>query len=247
MSSTKRKRILGVGLLVLLLIGAGVYYAISQLDRVVAAIIEEQGSLATGTDVRVSGVSISVANANASISRLTIGNPMQLEGNAFELDDFAISIDPASLASDVIVLDQVDVHGARLNVLQDGVTNNLVHLQRNVSRSAGAEDTRQGEDGKRIIIRRFLFSDAIVHVSIPELDEEHELAIPDIELVDVGQAANGETAAEITRQVLTPVMENALRVAAERYLQDEVDRQLEDTAGDLVEGLRQQLEQNPRQ
>ena len=247
MTSAKKNRLLGIGLIVLLVLGLGTYYILSQLDRLVAEIIEEQGSIATGTDVRVSGVSISIANANASISRLTIGNPMQLDGNAFELDDFNISIDPASVATDVVVLDEVVVDGARLNVLQDGVTNNLVHLQRNISRSGDAEAAQENENGKRVIIRRFLFSNAVVHVSIPELGEEHEMAIPDIELLDVGESANGETAAEITRQVLTPVVENALRLAAERYLQDEVDKQMEDAATDLLEGLRQQLNQNPRQ
>lgn len=239
------KRVVVLLLAVLLVAGIGVYYLVTQLDRIVAEVIETQGSAATGTDVRVSGVSIDLADASAHISSLTIGNPMQLDGNAFELDDFNIGIEPESLATDVVILDIIEVRGAKLNVFQDGATNNLVHLERNISRGASSVEQDSNGDGKRVIVRHFVLSDATVYVSIPELQKEEQYDIPDIVLKDIGGVSNGETGAEIARQILTPIVEQALRLAADEYLQDQVDRQIEDTAESLLNGLRESLEQNP--
>lgn len=238
----KAKRLVTAVLALLLIAGIGVFYFVNQLDRIIAEYIETEGGIATGTDVRVSGVSIRLADANARIAGLTIGNPMELGGNAFELGEFSIDLDAASLASDVIILDSIGIQGARLNVFQDGATNNLVHLQRSISRSLGDSESAGQRSGKRAFVREFVLSGATVYVSIPELRKEEQYDIPDIVLVDIGNESTGETGAEITRQLLTPIVEQALRLAADEYLQDQVDQQLENAAESLLDGLREQLE-----
>lgn len=236
MSKRPNKLLVVLGVIVII-VGVGVGYFITQLDRIIANVIEERGSAATGTSVNVAGVSIKISDATGSISRLTIGNPDGFSGNAFELQDFNISMDPASLASDTVILENVEVRGARLNVLQQGVSNNLVMLQRNLS-AASTDEASPDKTGKRVIINRFTLSDATAFVSVPQLEEVQELAIPTIVLTDIGRASNGATGAEATRQILAPIMERALREAASQSLQGEVEEKLDEAKEKLLDGLR---------
>lgn len=232
------KKLLAILGVIVLIVGVGVGYVITQLDRIVAGVIEERGSAATGTSVNVAGVSIKISEATGRISSLTVGNPDGFTGNAFELRDFSISMDPASLASDTIILENVEVHGARLNVLQQGVSNNLVMLQRNLSGVALVDAPPPDDTGKKIIINRFTLADATAFVSIPQLEEEQVLEVPTIVVTDIGRASNGVTAAEAARQVLAPIMERALREAASQSLQDDVEEKLDEARDKLLDGLR---------
>lgn len=246
MNAGAKKLLVILGVIVLI-VGAGIGYFITQLDRIVADVIEERGSAATRTSVDVAGVSIRISEATGRISSLSVANPDGFSGNAFELRDFSIKMDPASLASDTIVLENVEVHGARLNVLQQGVSNNLVMLQRNLSGVSSMDAPPPDNTGKKIIINRFTLSDATAFVSVPQLEEEQVLAVPTIVLTDIGRSSNGVTAAEAARQVLAPIMERALREAASQSLQDEVEEKLDEARDKLLDGLRDAIgDQSPQ-
>ena len=64
--ASKRKTFLYVLIALLVLIGGGVYYVLSNLNSIVATLIEEQGSIATQTQVKVGGVDIRLSEATAS-------------------------------------------------------------------------------------------------------------------------------------------------------------------------------------
>ena len=119
-----KKLSIALGILVLMA-GGGVYYVISNLDMIVEGLIEKHGSAATQTEVRVAGVSINLGEANASISKLTVGNPEGFSGNAIEMEDFAIELNAESLTGDVLVIEDLLVRGARINVMQQANVNNI--------------------------------------------------------------------------------------------------------------------------
>ena len=70
-----KKLALGAFLVLLLSIGFGVYYLLSNLDSIVKAAIESYGSEATQTTVRVGKVQLKLTDGSGSISGLTVGNP----------------------------------------------------------------------------------------------------------------------------------------------------------------------------
>jgi uncharacterized protein involved in outer membrane biogenesis len=226
-----------VALLVVALIAGVVLYVGSNLDGIVKRLIEDQGSAATQTPVRVAGVSINLSEANAGISRLTVGNPEGFAGNAIEMEAFSITLDAASLTSDVIVIEDVLVAGARLNVIQQANGNNLQQLIRNLDSGGPADTAEDSGDGKKIIINRFTLEGASASLTAPDFDENREVTLPTITLRNIGRSENGATGAEVARQVLEPVFEEAIESAAMQAIKDKASDALEDAKDAVLEGI----------
>ncbi|WP_405226259.1 DUF748 domain-containing protein [Lentisalinibacter sediminis] len=227
MSSGARKTLIAVAAIVIV-IAAGLVYVYTQLDTIVAGLIEEQGSAATETPVRVSGVSIDLGEARAEIAGLTVGNPDGYGGNAMSLGRFVIRIDPATVTEDTIVLKEVTVSGATVNLIQRATGSNLRELMNNLE-SAGGDQQPDDEagPGRKLIIERFVLEDASASVSLPDLDEQRSVDIPRIQLTDIGRASGGATGTEVARQVLEPVIERVLQSAATESLKDRAKEKLD--------------------
>ena len=236
--ATRRKSLLYVLLAVLLLLGGGIYYLLSNLNSIVAALIEEQGSIATQSPVQVSAVDIRLREATASISGLTVGNPEGFEGNAIELGQFSIKLDAGSLTSDTIVVNDILVAGARINVIQQGRNNNLDALLDNLSSGEAAqEEAPSSGSGKKLIIDKFTLQGASASVSIPDLDEMRDVELQTIVVTDVGRKSSGATGAEVARQLLEPILEKSISAATTQSLKDRAGEEIGKAVDDLVRGL----------
>lgn len=227
---------LTIAIALLALVAGIVLYVGSQLDGIVAGLIEEHGSTATQTPVRVTGVTIDLAEASGSISNLTVGNPEGFSGNAIEMDGFSMTLDPASLTSDTIVIEDLTVSGARLNILQQANGNNLQELTRNLDELRSGESS-DSSGGKKLIINRFTLDGASASLSAPDFDEMREVTLPTIVVRDIGRASNGATGAQVAQQLLQPVINQALKSAAVQALKDKASEQLEDVADKVLEGI----------
>jgi len=69
-----KKILISLGVLVVLL-GGGVFYLLSNLDEIVRTAIEDYGSEAVGSQVSVGAVEISLREGSASIFNFSIANP----------------------------------------------------------------------------------------------------------------------------------------------------------------------------
>lgn len=236
MASTSRKVLLVV-LALLLLIGAGLFYLSSNLNGIVASVIEKQGSAAIQTSVRVSGVDIRLSEASAAISGLSVGNPEGFSGNAIELGGFSVKLDASSLTSNTVVIKDITVNGARINVLQQGASNNLNELLAGLEQGPSDDSTAAEGPGKKIIIDRFALQGASASVSIPGLEEMREVALPTIVVRDIGRASNGATGAQIAEQILRPVLEKAISSAATQAIKDSASKKVGGVVGGFLKGL----------
>ncbi len=237
MSSGARKTLIAIAA-ILVVIAAGLVYVYTQLDTIVAGLIEDQGSAATGTPVRVSGVSIDLGEARAEIAGLSVGNPAGYSGNALSLGRFLVRIDPATVTEDVIVLKEVTVSGATVNLIQRATGSNLRELMQNLESAGGLQQPAADEGpGRKLVIERFVLEDASASVSLPDLDEQRSVDIPRIQLTDIGRAAGGATGTEVARQVLEPVIERVLQSAATESVKDRAREKLDQ----LKEGLMDRL------
>ena len=110
------KWILGLGLIVLLAIGGGVYYVYSNLGMFVEQAIETLGSEAAGVAVRVDSVDLDLAAGRATILGLTVANPPGYEGPyAFALGHITVDIDIDSLQEmNPIILDEIRVEAPEI-------------------------------------------------------------------------------------------------------------------------------------
>lgn len=235
-----KKAVIAAVAIVIIIAVAGVWF-VTRLDHIVAGIIESEGSAATQTAVRVGGVSIDLRGASASLADLTIANPEGFGGTAFDLGSFSVEMDPSTLTSDTIVLEEVIVSGARLDIIQKGGRNNMRELLANLETGSG-EPAADGEQGKKLIIDRFVLAGASASVSAPDLDEAREIDLPTIELDDIGRATGGATAQQVAQQVLEPVIERALRSATVQTFRQEAQEKVDEVTNRLLDGLRDALD-----
>jgi uncharacterized protein involved in outer membrane biogenesis len=234
----KSLKIFGVSALVIVVVIVGaVYYLSSNVDSIVENLIEEQGSAATGTAVRVDGVSIDLRAATGSVTGLTVANPEGFSGSpAIEFGTLQLRLDAGSLFETPIVVENIDVGEAKLRMEQSGSRNNLQVLLDKLRGESAAEPEAEDE-GKRVVIERFELTDANASLSIADLDEQRTLDVPDIVLTDIGGKSGGATATEVARQVLEPVIRRTLESSAGEAVKERVRDEITERAGDLLDRL----------
>jgi uncharacterized protein involved in outer membrane biogenesis len=212
--------------LVVIVVGAGAiaWRVLSNLDTIVASLIESEGSKALGTQVSVSGVEIDLRGGAAAIAGLTVANPPGWTApNAFELDRVSVDIDLSSLRSPVIVLSEVDIDEARIAYeMRATGANNLQELLAGIE-SGPADDTEPTDEspGRDILLRidslEFEGLRATARVEDPrspgEIKEE-QLTLPELDMTAVGGSAGSppqQIAAAIAREMAQEVIEAAAR------------------------------------
>lgn len=242
----RSKTLLYVTIVSVAVIAGGFYYVLSNLNSIVATLIEEQGSIATQTPVRVSGVDIRLREATASLSGLTVGNPDGFDGNAIELGELSLALDAGSLTSDTIVIRDIRVASARLNVIQQGRDNNLQALLNNLSSDAAEADAPESDSGKTLIIDQFTLEGASASVSIPDLEELREVELPTIVVRDVGRKSAGATGVEVARQLLEPIIARAMSAVATQSLKDRATEEIGNAVDGLLRGLSREPDEEPQ-
>ena len=76
---------LGLAVVVIIGVGYGAYYLLSNLDSIVKSAIEQYGSEITGTRVRVGSVKITLTEGRGTIRGLRVGNPSGFSSNGARL------------------------------------------------------------------------------------------------------------------------------------------------------------------
>jgi uncharacterized protein involved in outer membrane biogenesis len=234
------KVFLGIVLVVVLLVAAALYYVGANLDSIVARIIEEKGSEATQTQVRVGNVDIDIRGGTGRIAGLRVDNPDGFSDEpAIRFEEFRIRMDPMAVRADPIVIGEISVDGAEILLEQTAAGNNLRTLQEALG---GQPPESDSGDGPEVIIERFTLSESRVNVRIPQLNENRQVTIPRIVISDIGRASNGATASEVARQVLEPVIRRSLESAAAAGIENKVQEKVDETRDRVLDGLRDRLE-----
>ena len=247
-----KKVVLGVILVLLITIGFGVYYLISNLDSIVKSAIEKYGSEATQTSVQVASVKIVLQDGSGAISGLTVGNPQGFSAPlAFSLGEVATQLDLKSLSEDVPVIEHITIRAPKVFFeLNEKGQNNLDKLKQNLQ--SGAATSASSKSGKKdgseqkLIIRKLVFSDGRIHARVVPLDKNYELKLPNITMNDLG-GKTGATPSQIASQVLGILTERALAEVKKRgidqyksKLEGEVNQRLDnekEKIGDKLKGL----------
>jgi uncharacterized protein involved in outer membrane biogenesis len=230
------------GAIVVIVVIVLVFVVVSNLDKVVERLVETEGTAALGTDVGLEGVEITLTEASGALSGMTVGNPSGFEArNAFELNRIELSIDPSSIGSDEIVLNEVTVDGAHLTYEQQEGGSNLQTILDHLE--SVTEDSSETDD-PLLVIESFLLRAAQVTVIHPELDDPLSLTLPDIALRDVGREGAGATAASAAKQIIGPLLDATIDAAKQRAkeeLEARVEQELEDRKADAVDSLTRKL------
>ncbi len=224
-----------VGLVVLLIVGIGVYVVMNS-GALLERAMESYGSEYLGARVSVGGVDVSYTEGSAAVAELVIDNPRGFSGPpAFRLGNLSATLDAQQISSELVVLKNVAIDGAEINVLAQGKETNLQRLLDHLNAQIGANEQAEEtgvESEVKLIIDRFSFTNARASVD-SDLLGTASVTLPDISLSDIGRASNGATVGEVLKQIMQPIVRA-------------VSRQLVGEGVDL-EGARDRLEENLRE
>lgn len=235
------KKILFV--LVLLVISAGVFLYVN-FEAGLRRGIEIAASNALGTQVTVSGVSLSPLSGEGSIRGLQIANPEGFDApTLMDLGSLELAVNLKSLVSDVIEIERVIVNDVQVTyettVINDNIRTLLANLP-NANAAPVVEASPDAEPAKQIIIRdlKLLQPQINLHTRVATAP----VPLPDIELSNIGEQSNGVTVAEAARQILTALNRSLATAGVPNMdvLVDGARQQLEDGArkvGDAVDDL----------
>jgi len=224
-----------IGIVVLAVIGAGVFIALNSGSLVKQA-IEEFGPEFLGTDVSVSEVNLALAEGSAQIMGLNIGNPPGFAGgHLMKLDEIKVVLDAGQISDTLVVMKHVLVDGADVVAVAKGERTNVQKLMDNLDAAAGRSESTSSAssaDEMKFIIDRFDFTNANASLSSDILGEL-AMDIPDIHLSNVGRESDGATAADLAQQILKPIVAAISKAAVSQGLD--------------VEGVKQNLEKEARE
>ncbi|TDJ21853.1 MAG: hypothetical protein E2O58_13190 [Gammaproteobacteria bacterium] len=207
-----------VGVLLIVVVGAVVYIA-QNVNSLVENAIEDLGSKALGTTVRVASVDISLTEGRGTIKGLEIANPKGYDGPyLMQLDEITVDLDLDELSAETIVLERVLIDGARIAAIVKGKDDsNLQTLMDNLDTgSSAAAETDAGEI--TVIIDRLDFVNAQATVDAVFLSEQVAIDVPDVHLSGIGRKEGGATAGEVAAALLKPITEAVVREMITRSL-----------------------------
>jgi len=234
----KRLSYIAIGVVVLLVGGLGVLYM--SLNRVIRSAVETYGPQATKSEITLGSVNVSPFSGNASLSNLVVGNPQGFKTpSAFKLGAMRMSLDVRSLLSDRVSIREIVITAPEVTYEPGPGGSNLAVLQKNVDAYTGgggpAPSPGAQKGGKAVTIDRLRIEKATLNVSaIPLKGEPLTLALPDIELKDIGKGGQGASLADVLERVLEEVNRQAAKAVANvdlKGLAEKAKKEAEGAAG----------------
>jgi hypothetical protein len=243
----KKKTILLITLALLLLVGiASFFLLLRNLDSLVAAAIKKYGSAATGTAVRVSSVHISLRDGRGTIKELRVGNPKGFSSNPlFTLGEITIDLDTRSLTSKVPVIEVIRIGAPAFRYELNGKgESNLASVKAHVNRytAAGGENKQEAKGGKgsrptRLRIKRLTIEGGNGVIDLSAVGGKvMKGKLPPIVLTDIG-GANGITPAALSQVVLSALIRELEKEAAQQGISGALGREINRQATKGLKGL----------
>ncbi len=246
------KKIAVAVVVLVLILGAGLYYGWSHLDMMVRAEIEKYGSAATQTQVKLAQVHLSLTSGEGKLGGLSVANPKGYSSaKAFDLGSIDVGIDLNSVrGTGPIVISKVIIDKPQVSYeLDNGGNSNLQTLQHNAesfANSAAGNDSGAGGStnpstgsgsGRKIIIKDLEINNGQVSVSQSMMQgKQLSVPLPTIHLTNVGQSSGGATAAEIAQQVISSITAGASKAAIVDLAKEKINGVLKDVPVKAIGG-----------
>ena len=228
MTKTASRIALVSGALLLIVVVAAVV-VLGQLGRLIERGVESAGPKITGTEVTLGSAHVSIFSGEGALKRLHIGNPEGFSGErAFDLGKIAISVDPKSVASDVVRVRSVVIEAPQLLAEFDAAGGSNLDAIRANARVAARGGASGGKDDSgtqtRMIVDEFRFENAELRVLAPAFGLDKSLKLPPVVLKNLGARQGGAAASDLASQVLRPVVDAAIQAAMKEYLAAQRDK-----------------------
>ena len=231
------------------------------LGPIIKKAVNTYGPEITKTEVKLGDVEISILSAEAELKDFFLGNPKKFNSpQAMSVKSIHLSVDKKSLTKNTIIIDRIEVVAPEITYEKISGTDNFQTIMNNVEKSIGADKTaaqpaEKGEkaEGKKILIKNFIFKDGKVNLVMAMLGEKTLSAnLPDIHLKNVGKEKGGASPAEafkeifaalyakITSTAVTDALNKGLKklTADTKAMTQEAKKQLEDAGQSAKEQVK---------
>jgi len=223
MNKTK-KILLVTGIILLVLILVAIIVVGLNLGKIAKAAVEKVGPQITKTTVTLDAVNLSILSGSAKVKGLLIGNPEGYKSpDAISVGLADVGVNPFSILSDKIVIRHIRVDAAEITFEGNPLSgNNLSQIMQNVNdtakaggpKSADTNTTAKAKSPQKLEVDDFLITNTKVHVRLSGSDQETIITLPDIHLTNLGTGADGITATDLTRRVLSNITTSTIKALA---------------------------------
>jgi len=238
-----------VGIVILVVVGAGVYIVLNSGSLIKTA-VETLGPSYLGVPVSLGSAELSLTEGTGTLNNLEIGNPAGFDGpDSLRISRVHLALDPSQLSDTLVVIKALEVDGAEVAVIAKRTATNLQAMMDNLAPSGGAEPAADDSGSEmKMIIDKFSFTNAKTTL-ISDVIGSREVALPDIQLSGIGRKSSGVTAREAVRQLLQPIVRGTTEAVAREGLNvDELKQnateKVQESIGKGLKGLTDRLNQN---
>lgn len=223
-----KKILIGLGVVAVVVVGA-IAFLVGNLDSLIKQAVEDVGSRATGAEVSLANVEVSVTDGSGALSGLRVGNPSGFKTDyAFDLGGISLSIDPNTVTSDPVVIREIVIDGPKLIYELSGTDSNIDAIQKNVDAFAnslgaggGGSSSSSGGEGPKLVIEDLYIRGGEVSVSAGFLEGKAlGTPLPDIHLEDIGKDDGGASPAEVASQVISSLTDGITGLNLEGMMKD---------------------------
>lgn len=240
------KKALIVIVLLVLVVAAVIWKVGTNVDGIVANIIEEVSTDVLKTRVTVSGVSIDLKQGKAVISDLTVANPPGYSSsNLLEVAVVEIDLAYNSLPSNALRIQAVDIRnpvivyegdnsgGSNIQTMLNNMEDDAPTAASNKSIPGGTN--RVTTDEFKLIIDSLIISGGRVTASSAlKPGEVIEFELSDIRLKDIGRTEGGVTTDAVAEMVFRKLLRQTVRAAAKSELNNILEEKAKDVLGRLI-------------
>ena len=206
------KKAITILLVLLLVVGGGVWYFVSfRMDSMIASNIETRASASLGTQVTVGTVITDVKGGKLTISNITIANPPGFKNkNAFSLNGIEAAVDYSSYEFKHVVIEKPDI------VIEEmGGETNFSRMLAGIEKQGSEPEPEPGSDpaadGKEepiIVIHHFRMNESRGSFESESLDKYSNLEIDAIELSNI-KGTPSEVSEIIAKKIINEITKEA--------------------------------------
>jgi len=205
-----KKILIGLGVVVAIVVGA-VAFLVGNLDSLIKQAVEDVGTRATGSEVSLANVEVSLGDGSGALSGLRVANPSGFKSDyAFDLGGISVTLDTNTVTQDPVVIREVVIDDPKLIYELVNGSSNIEAIQNNVdafSKSLGSDGTSSSSsssEGPKLIIEDLYIKGGDIRVVAGFLgDKGVGTGLPEIHLQDIGKDDGGATPAEVASKVIS--------------------------------------------
>ena len=206
--------LLGLVISLVLLVVLGFLF----LGSIIKAGVEKVGPMVTKAPVKLDSANVSVFSGRGELKGFVLGNPAGYKTpDAIKVATIGISIAPGSLLKEKKHIRSIKVEGPELTYETDFKGSNLGKILSNTGSNTAQEEKGPAPERKKgetkLQVDEFVITGAKVHINASLLGSG-TVTLPEIRLTDLGSGPGGITPAELSKQVLTLVLNETTKAIA---------------------------------